>query len=163
MLVSFLCMAFAVQAETVTVTDLSQLSNEKVYTLRSARAFLMYSSALKGQICSSTGKVVGDVTQDPNDVNQQFRIEQTNGNYYLYSVAAEKYVDSNGNYAATATAAITFENVGGEYPWKLVLGGKGMNSQISGQTNEGIIINDWLTTDAGNCYKIEEAVIKERT
>ena len=123
MLVSFLCMAFAVQAETVTVTDLSQLSNEKVYTLRSARAFLMYSSALKGQICSSTGKVVGDVTQDPNDVNQQFRIEQTNGSYYLYSVAAEKYVDSNGNYAATATSALTFENVGGDYPWKLLIGG----------------------------------------
>ena len=45
MLVSFLCMAFAVQAQTTTVTDLSQLSNDKVYAIRSARAFLMYSSA----------------------------------------------------------------------------------------------------------------------
>ena len=163
MLVSFLCMAFAVQAETVTVTDLSQLSNEKVYTLRSARAFLMYSSALKGQICSSTGKVVGDVTQDPNDVNQQFRIEQTNGNYYLYSVAAEKYVDSNGNYAATATAAITFENVGGEYPWKLLIGGNGMNSQEPGQMDAGIVVNSWTATDPGNCYIIDEVITGAQT
>ena len=163
MLVSFLCMAFAVQAETVTVTDLSQLSNEKVYTLRSARAFLMYSSALKGQICSSTGKVVGDVTQDPNDVNQQFRIEQTNGSYYLYSVAAEKYVDSNGNYAATATSALTFENVGGDYPWKLLIGGNGMNSQETGQMDAGIVVNSWTATDPGNCYIIDEVITGAQT
>ena len=96
MLVSFICVAFAVQAETRTVTDLSQLSNDKVYAIRSARAFLMYSSAsgVSGQICSSTGKVVGTVTQDPTDVNQQFRIENNNGSYYLYSMGAEKYVDA---------------------------------------------------------------------
>ncbi len=163
MLVSFLCMAFAVQAETTTVTDLSQLSNEKVYTLRSARAFLMYSSALKGQICSSTGKVVGTVAQDPNDVNQQFRIEQTNGNYYLYSVAAEKYVDSNGNYSATATSALTFQNVGGAYPWKLLIGGNGMNSQETGQMDAGIVVNSWVQTDPGNCYIIDEVVTGPQT
>jgi hypothetical protein len=41
MLVSFLCLAFAAQAQTV--TDLSQLSNDKVYTLRSERCFLLSS------------------------------------------------------------------------------------------------------------------------
>ncbi len=160
MLVSFICMAFAVQAETKTVTDLSQLSNDKVYAIRSARAFLMYSSAsgVSGQICSSTGKVVGTVTQNPDDVNQQFRIENKNGNYYLYSMGAEKYVDANGNYSATATSAMTITNVGGTYPWKLLIGGNGMNSQEPGQMDAGIVVNTWVQTDPGNCYLIEEVV-----
>ena len=31
-----------------------------------------------------------------------------------------------------------------------------MNSQVSGQTNEGLLVNDWATTDEGNCYIIGE-------
>ena len=159
MLVSLLC-AFAVQAETKTVTELSQLSNDKVYTIRSARAFLMYSSAsgVSGQICSSTGKAVGTVTQDPYDVNQQFRIESKSGSYYLYSMGAEKYVDKNGNYSATATDAMTITNLGGTYPWKLLIGGNGMNSQEPGQMDAGIVVNNWTTTDPGNCYIIDEVI-----
>ncbi len=165
MLVSFICVAFAVQAETRTVTDLSQLSNDKVYAIRSARAFLMYSSAsgVSGQICSSTGKVVGTVTQDPTDVNQQFRIENNNGSYYLYSMGAEKYVDANGNYSATATSAMTITNVGGSYPWKLLIGGNGMNSQEQGQMDAGIVVNSWTATDPGNCYIIDEVVTGPQT
>ncbi len=160
MLLSFLCVAFAVQAETKTVTDLSQLSNDKVYAIRSARAFLMYSSAsgVQGQICSSTGKLVGTVTQNPDDVNQQFRIENKNGSYYLYSMGAGKYVDKNGNYSATATDALTITNVSGSYPWKLLIGGNGMNSQEPNQLDAGIVVNDWVQTDLGNCYIIDEVV-----
>ncbi|MBR3977322.1 MAG: glycoside hydrolase family 95 protein [Bacteroidaceae bacterium] len=160
MLVSFICAAFAVQAETRTVTDLSQLSNDKVYAIRSARAFLMYSTAdgVNGQICSSTGKSVGAVTQDPYDVNQQFRIESKNGSYYLYSMGAEKYVGKNGSYSSTATDAMTITNVGGAYPWKLLIGGNGMNSQEPGQMDAGIVVNGWTTTDPGNCYIIDEVI-----
>ena len=84
MLVSFLCLAFAAQAQTV--TDLSQLSNDKVYTLRSARAFLFYSDKVPGEICGSTGKAVGTVTRNNSDPAQLFRIEKNGSNYYLYSV-----------------------------------------------------------------------------
>ena len=38
------------------VTDLSQLSNDKVYTIRSERAFLLYSENLPSELCSSTGR-----------------------------------------------------------------------------------------------------------
>ncbi len=165
MLVSLLCLVFAAQAETKIVTQLAQLSNDNVYTIRSARAFLMYSSAngVKGQICSSTGKLVGTVTQDPYDVNQQFRIENKNGNYYLYSVGAEKYVDANGNYSATATSAMTITNVGGTYPWKLLIGSNGLNSQEPGQMDAGIVVNYWTTTDEGNCYIIEQVILGPKT
>ena len=156
MLVSFLCLAFAAQAQTV--TDLSQLSNDKVYTLRSARAFLLYSDKVPGEICGSTGKLVGSVTKDNADPAQLFRIEKNGSNYYLYSVGAEKYVGSNGAFTATASSPLGFTNVGGNYPWKLTIGGNGMNSQEPGQMDAGIVVNSWTTTDPGNCYIIEEGV-----
>ena len=99
----FGCMFTAMQAQTV--TSLSQLDNDNVYTLRSARAFLLYSSARPNEICSSNGKAVGTVTQNAEDPNQQFRIEKKGSSYYLYSVGAEKYVGSNGAFTASATAA----------------------------------------------------------
>ena len=80
MLVSFLCMAFAAQAQTA-VTELSQLSNDKVYTLRSERCFLLYSDKVPGVLCSSTGNSVGTVTRDNADPAQLFRIEKNGSNY----------------------------------------------------------------------------------
>ncbi len=156
MLVSFLCLAFAAQAQTV--TDLSQLSNDKVYTLRSARAFLLYSDNVPGEICGSTGKKVGTVTRNNADPAQLFRIEKNGSNYYLYSLGAEKYVSSNGSFTATATSALGLTKVSGNYPWKLTIGGNGMNSQEQNQMDAGIVVNSWTTTDPGNCYLIEEGV-----
>ena len=141
------------------VDDLSELSNEKVYTLRSERAFLFYSevASVTNGICSSTGNSVGTVNYSLTDPNLQFRIEKRDGKYYLYSVGAGKYVNSNGNYVSTPSAELTIENVGGSYPWKMLVGGRGLNSQAPGQNNYGIVVNGWTTTDAGNCYQITEA------
>ena len=163
MFVSLLCLVLSVQA--AVVTELSQLSNDKIYTLRSARAFLLYSgnSGVSGQICSNTGTSVGTVTQNPEDPNQQFRIEKNGSNYYLYSVGAAKYVNASGAYEATASTVLTLENLGGTYPWKLLLGGNGMNSQQSGQMAAGIVVNSWTATDEGNCYIIEEVELGPKT
>ena len=165
MLISFLCLSFAAMAQTEPVTDLAQLSNDKVYCLTSERAFLLNSSAqgVSGQICSSTGKLVGTVTKDPTDPNQQFKIEKVGTSYYLYSVGAAKYVNANGNYEATATSPLTIEKVNNDsYPWKLCIGGNGMNSQEQGQMDAGIVVNSWTTTDAGNCYAIEGVILEAR-
>ncbi len=142
------------------VTSLSELSSDKVYTLRSARAFLLHSevASIAGSICSSNGKAVGSVQYSLTDPDLHFRIEKQGENYYLYSVGAGKYVSANGNYEAAASTVLKIENVGGSYPWKLILGSNGMNSQDSGQTDTGILVNYWTTTDAGNCYQITEAI-----
>ena len=86
MLVALFCTLFAAEAQTV--TDLSQLDNNATYTLRSGRAFLLFSEAVSGKLCSSTGKAVGSVTYDKSDPNQPFRIEKNGTSYYLYSVGA---------------------------------------------------------------------------
>ncbi len=149
----------------VQVTDLAQLSNDKVYTLRSARAFLFYRPE-SAKLCSSTGRAVGSVVYDNTAPNQQFRIEKKGSSYYLYSVGAGKYVAKDGTFVATATDALTLTDVSAtrpEYPWQLALSGNELNSQDSGQTNEGIIFSNYDTPDAGNCYKIEVGVPETKT
>ena len=156
MLLAFFCTMSIGWAQQV--TDQSQLSNDKVYTITSARAFLLYSEKVPNQICGSTGTSVGTVTQDKTDPNQQFRIVKNGENYYLYSVGAEKYVNSDGTYGSEPNAMFRMEKVSdANYPWKLMLGTNGMNSQERGQMAAGIVVNSWTTTDAGNKYKIEEA------
>ncbi len=161
LMLALLCCA--VQGWADKVTDLSQLSNDKVYVISSERAFLLYSDKVPGELCSSTGKSVGSVSASLTDPTQQFRIEKNGSNYYLFSIGAQKYVSSNGAYEATASTALKIEKVdNASYPWKLCLGGNGMNSQEPNQTNSGILVNSWTTTDPGNCYFIEEAVPEDK-
>ncbi len=159
---ALLCTAMTVCAQKV--TDLSQLSNDKVYFIRSERAFLLYSDNVPGEICTSTGKSVGSVSASLTDPKQQFRIEKSGANYYLFSVGAGKYVSSNGSYESTPSSVLKIEAVDNTtYPWKLCIGNNGMNSQISGQMNAGITVSSYTTTDAGNCYYIEEAIPEDKT
>ena len=138
-------------------TSPAELSNDHVYTIRCERTFLLYSSntAVNNKLCTGNGKEVGNVARDVNDVNQQFKIININDSYYLYSVGAGKYVNKEGVYTDTATDAITFKKVEGEYPWQLSIGGNVMNSQDPNQLNEGIVLDDWDSADNGNCYLIE--------
>ena len=162
MLVTLFCTLFAAQAQTF-VTDLSQLSNDKVYTLKSERAFLLYSDKVPGEICSSNGNSVGTVSYSLNDPNLQFRIEKIGSNYYLFSEGAEKYVGANGTFTDTPSAALTLtKTTNTTYPWLLIVGGQGLNSQIKSQTASGIIVNGWTTQDAGNRYQLAEAVAKAK-
>ena len=162
MLVTLFCTLFAAQAQTL-VTDLAQLSNDKVYTLRSERAFLLYSTAVPGSICSSNGSSVPAVEYSTTDENLQFRIEKVGDNYYLFSEGAQKYVSSNGSYVEKASAAVlTLNGVDGDYSWQLALGGNELNSQVKNQMASGITVSNWDPADAGNCYQIAEAVAKAK-
>ena len=155
MLISLLCTVFAAQA--AKVTDLSQLSDDKVYTIRSERAFLLYQS---GKLVSSNGKTV-NATRNPQDTNQQFRIEKSGSSYLLYSVGAGKYVmctsANNVTFNGTRGSNLTLHATGNAaYPWKLQIGSFYLNSQDPNQTDSGLMVDSWSTTDAGNSYVIEE-------
>ena len=156
MLVSLLCATTQVWA--AKVTDLSQLSNDKIYFLKSARAFLLYSEANPGMLSTSTGKTVGDVKEDITDPMQHFKILKDGESFYLFSVGAQKYVSDNGSLEDEPNTVLRITAVdNADYPWQLYLGANGMNSQSPNQTDTGILVNSWTYTDPGNCYYIEEA------
>jgi len=153
---ALLACAGVAKAQEVYVTDLKDLSNDKVYFLESARCFLLNSANVNGLATSNGNDVTAEEkTKDWSNVNQQFKIEKDGDNYYLYSVGAGKYVSkADGAWSDTKTDALTLENVGGNYPWKLCVGGNGLNSQIAGQVSSGMMVNWWTSADEGNCYKI---------
>ncbi len=156
MLVSLLCATTQVWA--AKVTDLSQLSNDKIYFLKSARAFLLYSEANPGMLSSSTGKTVGNVKEDITDPMQHFKILKDGESFYLFSVGAQKFVSDNGSLEDEPNTVLRITAVdNADYPWQLYLGANGMNSQSPNQTDTGILVNSWTYTDPGNCYYIEEA------
>ena len=162
-LLIFALLCLTLQGWAEKVTDLSQLSNDEVYTIRSARAFLLYSENLQGKLCTSTGNSVGNVTYSLTDPKLQFRIEKNGSNYYLFSVGAQKYVNASGAYEATPSTALKIEKTSdSNYQWKLGLGSNYLNSQIANQTAEGILVNGWSTTDAGNSYYIELAIPEDK-
>lgn len=138
LMLALLCTTLTVWAERV--TDLSQLSNDKVYFIQGDRpAFLMYSDKLPDVICTNNGSKVGTVTADLHDPNQQFRIEKDGEMYYLFSEGAGKYVGANGAYTASPTVALNIMPSGdATYPWHLRIGSQGMNTQKPGQTESGI-------------------------
>ena len=143
----------------VYVTDLSQLSNDKVYTLESERCYLMYNTTANATGISSSNSTLLNTSNRPaknkDDVNQQFKIENINGSYYLYSVGASKYVTDNGSFADTPQQALSISTSNSQsHPWFLKIGNNGLNSQDAGQTSAGIVVNNWVQQDPGNRYKI---------
>ncbi len=142
------------------VTDLSQLSNDKIYAIKSGRCFLLYSEANADKLSTSTATAISDaerVEDAINNPNQQFKIQKTDDKYYLYSVGAGKYLAKDGSFSVDAVDALEIYDVRANfpnYPWKLCIGGNGLNTQIPNQAATGIIINSWTTADAGNTFQI---------
>lgn len=154
--------AFAQFDESLTaVTDLSELNDNAIYTIHSERTFLLYSDACPNVLASGNGKVVGNITWNPFDEDQQFKIIKIEEKYYLYSVGAQMYVNDGGNYgvAPETEFKIMPSIVGESYPYFLGLGSNFLNSQGPGQTDNGLAINTWGSDqnaheDAGNHYNI---------
>ena len=133
MLISFLCIVLSAQA--AKVTNLSQLSDDKLYTIRSERAFLLYAN---NTLASSNGQSVS-ATRNPQDPNQQFQIKKSGSNYLLYSVGAKKYVMVNAQntvtWNATRGSNVAITSTGNAaYPWKIKVGNFYLNSQDPNQT-----------------------------
>ena len=140
------------------VTSLDQITDDKVFTIESERAFLMYDADINASsIITTTGKTTPASLKIKNSAspNQQFQIKTVDGNRYLYSVAAGKYLAEGNNLTETPSHALTISETNNEtYKWYLQVGNHGLNSQEGGQTDEGIMVNDWTTVDGGNRYRI---------
>ena len=144
------------------ITDLSELSDDAVYTIHSERTFLFYSDAVPDKIASGNGTSVGNVSWNPFDPNQQFKIKKIEDKYYLYSVGIQLYVNNEGYYGVNPETELKImPAISTDYPWFLGLGSNFLNSQGPGQTPNGLAINTWGSNqsaheDAGNHYNIYE-------
>jgi hypothetical protein len=167
---SFLLMVLAsvvAIAQGVTpVTSLDQLSDEKIYTLTSKRATLLYWDKYPNKLCSTNATGI-EVTYNPTDVNQHFKILKVEDKYYLFSVGAQKYVTAD----ATAKTAPYSDEPGAElklvdapfedHQWRLSLGENEINCQDKGQFDVGVSIGNWDKSDSGNAYTIAEINLDE--
>ncbi|MGM9633784.1 MAG: hypothetical protein ACI3YA_05090 [Alloprevotella sp.] len=95
------------------ITALSELSNSKVYVLKSGRSisentnhYLLYHEDATGNLSSTYGSGHSMEYSDATP-NFQFALYSANGAYYMYNIAAGKYVGS----ATTNNAAIPLMNI----------------------------------------------------
>ncbi|MGM9694579.1 MAG: RICIN domain-containing protein, partial [Alloprevotella sp.] len=157
-----LCFAGGVKAQTE-ITDISNLSNSKVYTVSlydSGRGTWTYSSSNPTRLCS-TGKIGGTV--DTSDPNQQFVFLTPDGGttYYLYSVGADKFVNYSSDGRASLdtypASKVTFASSTGTFtshPFVVALDGHHVG--VSNSYSFGVITSWNSTEDGGNCLKIYE-------
>ena len=147
------------------VTDLSQLSNSKVYNIKSVRGFLLYSTNYTGNLAGSAGSGVKDAGEASATAKaQQFAIFTVSGKRYLYSIGAQKFVSSSGSYSDDATDALTFTATSNkDYAWAIKVGANTINMQEDNGDAKGVLVNSWSSSDDGNRLAIYEATLASDT
>lgn len=140
------------------ITDLSQLSNNKCYTISTPeRGTLVIDN--RGYLTTTLGTDYGNWPSDQNDMNyQRFAIVNMNDTYHLYNIATSKFLTLTGEWAkVTDDAGVTFTfdttHPNGDYIFMIYSGSNCMNS--NGSSN--IVVNAYHNPDGGNRWKIVEA------
>ena len=87
---------------------------------------------------------------DWEDTNQQFAVLEKFGNYYLYSVAANKFVKSDGSLVAGRGSAIEFIDASAQGTNRVVVKFKGASKYVNINDERSVVINGWSTADGGN-------------
>ena len=153
------------------ITDLSQTSNNKCYTIAGCTHGAILTKANENLISTNNGqgdiRCEREVPSNSFDERQQFAIIQYNGHYYLYSVSAKKFAkydasgsqivltDNVADYSSgvcyvTATSGTGGATVPGSYPIRLKINGHYF--QLGNNLFVWDYDNDW-----GNNQQIYEA------
>lgn len=137
------------------VTAIEQIDPEVEYYIYSQRATLLYSTDLPEKLATTNGTQVSD-DPNPSDPNQQWKFKIVGEDIYLYNVGADKYVGAEGVFDDTPTTPVLIEKKEkyADYPWYFSVDGKVFNSQSTGNSPNGILIDGWTTVDEGNSYCI---------
>ena len=150
-----LLLAFVSTAVAQPVTDISQLSNDKKYTVWTSTRGGWAVDADGTQFKSSNDVQLG-TTLDPMNTQLQFQFRNEEGSYYLYSVHANKYVKKDCTLDEASGDPIEFlRQDDGTFVVKFndVNDEKYINL---GGSNE-MAVNGYKTPDAGNKVTIAEA------
>ena len=131
------------------IENLANLDNTKAYTLSTERgALYIKNDHLASNYNDNAGATAG-----------KFAILSYEDNYYLYSVDASKFVLGDGSLSETPTADIETLGLTAQTIKPLFLGKLGSNglNVTNTEDNYELVINTWVTADAGNRYCIAEA------
>ena len=135
------------------VHALADLSNSKAYTIRCDRgAFLTKNGYLASTAHSSL----------TNANPSQFAVINYEDNYYLFSVADNKFVTNNGSLSTmlvngTNDAIKLDAKTDPYFLGYFVIGGTNNGLNTNGNDPYGYVINTWMTADPGNLYYMVEA------
>ena len=148
-----------VSADDVLITDISQLTNENVYTIATGdnvRGGLIVrdgDTSIKGSKNSDSGI---NINYDSTDPQQQFAIlKSTDNKHYLYSIKENKFVNKNGELQEYASDPITITNEGNNKANTFFFTWASNNNLNLGGANQ-IVINGYSTRDAGNQFSITQ-------
>ncbi|MBR3513170.1 MAG: hypothetical protein IKO12_01955 [Bacteroidaceae bacterium] len=132
------------QVQIQKVTDLAELSNNKLYVITNARRTWNVPDN------ATSMSTIEGVSQSAK--SQQFAIIQNGGNYYLYSVNAGKYLRDNNTFGDPQ--AVTILPTGNaSYPFFFKFSDT-KNINVGGSNQ--ITIDTWSSIDAGNSNAIIE-------
>lgn len=125
-----------------------QIANTKLFTLSTSRSELTVSNDY------TQGKTRHDIhgTFDANNARYQWAIlkHATNGNYYLYNKAANKFLCKDATMSTTPTDAVqNLPQTDGTFVLKF-----DDSHYINMGGSKQLVINDWGTADAGNKFTI---------
>ena len=130
--------------EKVFVTDLANLSNEKVYVVYNKRGGWNFADNATAMTVTST--------PDRSIDNQQVAIINYNDEYYLYSVNNQKFLRSTNTLGAPEAVQISATG-NSDYPWFF----KFDDSHNINVSDGNVLIDTWGTIDDGNSNAILEA------
>ncbi len=149
-------------AQTV-VTDVSQLSNSKVYTIECPRGTFVLNNDQNAIVSShkSNGTVVNDAaaTDDPST---KFCIIQSDGLYYIYSPKLKKFAGVTGqilsfNANRHVGFEITNDGTDGLEGSVFRLKAPKFNFYANNNNSGNIVVNSYSTPEGGNTMTIKEA------
>ncbi len=131
-----------------TISSWEQIANTKLFTLSTSRSELTVSNDY------SQGKTTNDIrgTFDADNERYQWAIlkHATNGNYYLYNKAANKFLCANQRMSATPTDAVQYvSQTDGTFVLKF-----DNTHYINMGGDHQLVIDGWSTADEGNKFTI---------
>ena len=154
LLALFLCVIGTAMAQTQ-ITDISQLSNDKKYTVWTASrgGWAVNVNAADKQFVSSNDIGLGtSLSSNMMDAKCQFKFLSENGNIYLFSVSANKYVNNDRKLSETATHPLIFNKQDdGTFVVKF-----DDSHYINLGGSKQMVVDGWSTPDDGNKVTITE-------
>ena len=167
MLAALLCIVGKGVAQAAVITDPSQLSNDKVYTVRTPRGTmtLNYDETKLVSSHASNGQNANEDVSE-NEEASHFAILKFGDFYYIYSPMLEQFAELTGKdmiFQARRGTGLSFTNDGtcddlpdGYEGSKLRLTLAEENYFLNNNNGGGIVLDSWNTPDLGNILAIEE-------